>query len=68
MASILASYDSTINQPKLSFCESGILEGFFCATLAQDFSSSQKQEAGTGTGTAEGLGQQGSSLDYLNRT
>lgn len=45
--------------PKFSFCESGILEGFFCATLAQDFSSSQKQGAGASTGTAEGLGQQG---------
>ena len=59
MASILPSYDSTTNQPKLSFCESSILEGFFCATLAQDFPSSQKQGAGAGTGTAEGLGQQG---------
>ena len=51
----------TIQQisPKLSFWESGILEGFFCATLAQDFSSSQKQGAGANTGTAEGLGKQG---------
>ena len=59
MASILTSCDSTTNKPKLSFCESSTLEGFFCATLAQDFSSSQKQGAGAGTGTAEGLGQQG---------
>ena len=45
--------------PKLSFCESGILEGFFWATPARDFSPSQKQGAGAGTGRAESPGQQG---------